>query len=400
MRTVHALINKETLRLIREKTQVSFEYLSKSTGKEISVLKEWEDSNNPVSLPTILQAKDLAYSLRVPFAGLYMPPHLIPIPALPNLHYKRTVPGGVQIDNSRLNLAIIDILREREFLIHTHEELNIPKTQFSMSMMGIGIKEWATYIRSYLKLNIEDQYRFRSSRQFYLYLRKKVEDTGVFVQCFSRVPVEEVRGIAVYYDYLPIVGLNDNDRPPAKSFSIIHELVHLMKHSSMVCNDMYDTRTNDQEEVFCNAVAGEVLVPEDELRHEMAPYSNMTISLSVVEKIADRFSVSKEVVLRRMLDVVPSFISQSQYQTINEEIQLKLKKDKEQIEEMKKAGIKPPFVSSPSRDAMDKNSHQIGSVLLSGYEEGVFSRNDIARHLGIGEKNVNDYLREVSKWNS
>ena len=399
MGKVFALINKETLRLIREKTQVTFEYLSRMNGKDISVLMEWEDVNS-LSRPTVSQAKTLAYSLRVPFAGLYMPPELIPIPALPDLHNKRTMLGGGIIDNSRLNLAIIDLLREREFLINSYKELNIQSTPYSMSMTGNGVKEWSKYIRSYLDLTMSDQYKCPTSRQFYLYLRKKVEDAGVFIQCFSRVPVEDVRGISIYYKDLPVIGLNDDDRPPAKSFSIIHELVHLMKRSSTVCNDMYGARTSDQEEVFCNAVAGETLVPEDELRNKMASYNTSVISLEIIEKVANQFSVSKEVIIRRLLDATPPYISSAQYQAINNEIQQKLKKEKEIAEEMKQAGIKSDYKTVPYRDAMDKNSNQIGSILFIGYEEGVFSRSDIARHLGISEKNVHAYLREVSKWNS
>lgn len=154
MSKVLALINKETLRLIREKTQVSFDYLSRMNNKNASVIQEWEDTDNPDCLPSIPQAKKLAYSLHVPFAGLYMPPHLIPIPSLPNLHNKRTMPGGTTIDNSRLNLAIIDMLTAREFLIETSKELSISHTAFSLSMKGSNIKAWAGFIRSALDLSI------------------------------------------------------------------------------------------------------------------------------------------------------------------------------------------------------------------------------------------------------
>lgn len=400
MGKVVAMINKETLRLIREKTQVSFDYLSKKNNQDVSVIEGWEDIGSPDCLPSILQAKKLAYSLHVPFAGLYMPPHLIPIPALPNLHNKRTMPGGVAIDNSRLNLAIIDILKAREFLIETSKELNRSFTLFSLAMTGSNVKKWADFIRSELSLSIQDQYKCSSPRQYYLYLRNKVENCGVFIQCFNGVPVEEVRGLAVYYDYLPVIGLNEKDRPPAKSFSIIHELVHLMKRASMVCNDMYEVKSTDQEEVFCNAVAGEVLVPEGALRRELHSYNSTEINLATVERIANRFSVSKEVIIRRMIDVAPPIITTSQYQAVNSEIQIKLQMQKEMNEEMEKAGIKLPFGISASRNAMDTNSHQIGRIILSGYEEGLFSRNDIARYLGINEKNATDYLIEVSKWNS
>ena len=193
MSKVLALINKETLRLIREKTQVSFDYLSRMNNKNASVIQEWEDTDNPDCLPSIPQAKKLAYSLHVPFAGLYMPPHLIPIPSLPNLHNKRTMPGGTTIDNSRLNLAIIDMLTAREFLIETSKELSISHTAFSLSMKGSNIKAWAGFIRSALDLSIKDQYKCGSPRQYYLYLRKKVENAGALIQCFSGIPVEEVQ---------------------------------------------------------------------------------------------------------------------------------------------------------------------------------------------------------------
>ena len=57
-------------------------------------------------------------------------------------------------------------------------------------------------------------------------MRQKVEGKGIFVHCFTGVDVEIVRGISIFNDTTPIIGLNDNDRYPAKTFSIIHELVH------------------------------------------------------------------------------------------------------------------------------------------------------------------------------
>ena len=84
----------------------------------------------------------------------------------------------------------------------------------------------------------------------------------MFVHCFTDVPIEMARAFAIYDSTMPIIGLNDDDRQPAKSFSMIHELVHIFKRESSLCNDMRSLR---KEEAFCNAVAGEVLVPRDAL---------------------------------------------------------------------------------------------------------------------------------------
>ncbi len=44
---------------------------------------------------------------------------------------------------------------------------------------------------------------------------------GIFVQCFTDVPLENTRGFALYDSELPIIDINENDRPPGKSFSLI-----------------------------------------------------------------------------------------------------------------------------------------------------------------------------------
>ena len=93
-----------------------------------------------------------------------------------------------------------------------------------------------------------------------------MEIKGIFVQCFIDVPVELVRGFSLYYDGLPVIGINNEDCFSAKSFSLIHELVHLLKRESSVCNVMFDITLSRFEKVFCNAVAGELLVPQNILK--------------------------------------------------------------------------------------------------------------------------------------
>lgn len=84
----------------------------------------------------------------------------------------------------------------------------------------------------------------------------------------------------------------------------IHELVHLFKRESSLCNDMSSSASTLSEEVFCNAVAGELLVPKRALRivlehgHYFAPYS-----IDDIKRVADRFSVSREVIVRRLLEL-------------------------------------------------------------------------------------------------
>lgn len=171
--------NKSTLALLREKTHVSYDYLEKANGKSRDILMLWEDKNSSV-LPTISQAKDLAKSLRVPFAGLYMPPELIPIPELPKLHNMRRTQDAIAYDDSLMNLSIIDLLNARSMLVETNALLGIEIPSTSLPPINSNsVNGWADTIREYFRIDLREQYRSQSARKFYLYIRQKIESHGV-----------------------------------------------------------------------------------------------------------------------------------------------------------------------------------------------------------------------------
>ena len=234
---IYARINKETMRCIREKKAVSFDYVTRMTKFPEAKVTQWEDEASG-KFPTINQAKALAKCYRIPFAGLYMNFSDINVKHLPQMRNLRTLPDA-SVDNSALNLAIADILSARELLIESKKALKETIPAFSISINeGDDVSLWARTIRNELGLTSEVQYKCPSARQLYLLIRNATEEAGVFVHCFTGIDTEIVRGFAIYDDVLPMIGLNNEDRYPAKTFSIIHELVHLIKRSSAVCNEM------------------------------------------------------------------------------------------------------------------------------------------------------------------
>ena len=395
----YALINKEVIPFICAGKKVTIEYLHNSTSFQMDKLNQWLDVTD-ASLPTILQAKKLAKCLHIPFAGLYMNTGDINIKTIPSIKNYRTLDGSLRVDDSSFNIAICDVLQERDFLLEESAELGIPLSAFSVpSCTTDNPIDWALAIRRHYAIDLEDQYRCSSSRKFYLYLREKLEHKGIFVQCFTDVPVEIVRGFAICEKKLPIIGINDDDRPPAKSFSLIHELVHLIKRESSVCNVMYNATSSHSEEVFCNAVAGELLVPKDALMIVLRnggykkPYATDDIRL-----IANRFSVSKEVIIRRLLDC--GRINDTEYKTYSDEFRREIEKEREEQRLARKAGLQTGFGKSVSRDAIDRTSSVVCKTLYYGYGEEIYSKHDIAQHLGIAQKHVEKFLMEVSRWNS
>lgn len=397
MALVYAQINKETLAYIFDGKKVSHDYVVSKTGVKPEKLDGWLNPNDD-SLPTIKQAKDIASCLRIPFAGFYMNKENIKLKSIPKVKNYRTLDGGIAIDDSAINIAMIELLTERDFLLESSEENGIELPSFDLSItLPDDPVLWAKEIRELFDIKIETQYKCNSPRQFYLYLREKIEAAGIFVHCFTGVPMEMARALAIYDEKMPVIGINDEDRAPAKSFSMIHELVHIFKRESSLCNDMKSVR---DEEVFCNAVAGELLAPKAALE-SVIQYKGMhkPYKKKEIEYLAKKFSVSKEVIIRRLLDT--GRIDKIAYETYADEFRREVELQKEERRIAKLEGRKIPGPTRVmSREVIDRTSATVCKMLYQGYGNDIYSKQDIARHLGFSQKHVNKFLTEVASWNS
>ena len=396
MALVFALINKETLHYICEKKRVTTEFIKTRTRLDDDKIALWLDTSNS-SLPTIKQAKKIASCLHIPFAALYMNPGDIPIKSIPNIKNLRTFQGA-EIDDSALNVAVIDLLSERDFLLQTYSDFEISVSPFCPVVpQSANPVEWADALRNHFSIKVENQFKCKSPRQFFLYLKEQIENGGVFIQCFTDVPLECARGLAIYDPVFPVIGINENDRPPAKSFSIVHELVHLYKRDSSYCNNMVNSDTTAAEEVFCNAVAGELLVPERSLKIFLGSgVGGSQITEEKIKKIANHFSVSREVVIRRLYDL--EVIDKVEYGTYSELLRQEFENEKEQSRIARQNGLATGIPRNIGRETVDRMSSTISKLLYQGYTQDYFSKQDIARHLDIDQKHINSYLLEVSKW--
>lgn len=137
---------------------------------------------------------------------------------------------------------------------------------------------------------------------------EKLEQRGVLVMRSGivrsntkrKLDPDEFRGFTLVDDLAPVVFVNGSDTKAAQIFTLAHELAHVWLGQAGVSDERLDRLDGDATEVWCNAVAAEVLVPLDDLARE-AP---MKPSLDDdVQKLARSFKVSRMVILRRLLDL-------------------------------------------------------------------------------------------------
>ncbi len=395
---MQALINKETLHAICDAKQVTCSYIARETKCTELKISKWIDSSDLLR-PTFIQAKKLAKCLHVPFAGLYMRTDDVPLEKLPKIKSYRSFPNGYVGDDSSLNIAILDLLQARRFLLEVKSELGetFPPFAAKINATDGDVLGWANEIRTVFNINLDVQFNTPSPRKFYLYVRQLIESQGIFVNCYSDVDLEIARAVALYDDIMPIIGVNEQDRPPAKTFSIIHELTHILKRQSSLCNEMYSSFTKNQEEVFCNAVAGEVLMPQSALKVFLTKWkSNEVLNFESIREIAERFSVSKEVSIRRLLDI--GRIEQSAYTAYADEFRRTIEREREEQRLARIEGRAQRIPRFPYRDAIDRTSSELCRTLFRGYAEELFSKQDVSRYLGIGQQHIDKFLREVSLW--
>ena len=117
-------------------------------------------------------------------------------------------------------------------------------------------------------LNATQYYAQSTAQDAFALLRSRAEAAGVFVLLkgdlgshHTAIDVDGFRGFAIADDVAPFVVINDQDSPPAWSFTLLHELVHLLLGQTGISG----VSPENAIEQFCNTVAAEWLLPAQTL---------------------------------------------------------------------------------------------------------------------------------------
>ena len=157
----------------------------------------------------------------------------------------------------------------------------------------------------------------RNPQEFRRVLIDHAEDCGVLVMVNGvvgnntsrKLDPAEFRGFASHDKYAPMVFVNGSDSLGAQVFTLAHEIAHLMLGESALSDSDSVATVSHPSEVWCNAVAARCLVPSDGLAASLRGGS----PLAQVTDLAMEYMVSRQVILRRLLDL--GAINISEYRT-------------------------------------------------------------------------------------
>jgi len=182
----------------------------------------------------------------------------------------RTLPDYPEdADNAHVDVLIRDIKARqstvRETLIDEDEEIRLHFV--GKHTTDDGASRIVQTIRETLHLSL-DEYRAQSShREAFKLLRLKTESAGIFVllkgnlgSYHSNIAVTAFRGFALSDDIAPFIVINDRDVEAAWSFTLLHEMAHLVLGQTGI-SGAYAEKSIEK---FCNEVASEFMLPASE----------------------------------------------------------------------------------------------------------------------------------------
>lgn len=122
-----------------------------------------------------------------------------------------------------------------------------------------------------------------------------------------------ILGFTLYDLTCPVIVIKKQPWEPQQSFTLMHELGHLLLHKSSSIDDENDLQSHQGHERDANAFAGHLLVPDDflaSIRDAKRP-DDVSQYDEWLERQRKAWGVSGEVILRRLLDA--GRLPQNQY---------------------------------------------------------------------------------------
>jgi len=373
----YAHIHPENISWARDRAQLNISVLAKKLKITEQKLLSWESGDGKI---TFKQAKTLADVLLIPFGYLFLEKVQSKALSIPDL---RTLENqGVHKPSIEL-IKIVQLIQEqqswyKDYLLRQGFDTSINAARFSVSN---SVTEIVADMRQVLNVDVE--HRKGSWEDFFRLLINKIEGLGILVvrqgnlgSVNQPLSVAEFRGFALFDSVAPFIFINQSDAPSARLFTLVHELAHIWIGQSGVSDA--SVHADRKEEVLCNAVAAEFLVPADDFVQLWKDYDRWQDNLI---DLKSHFHVSTWVLARRALTL--NLINDSSYrQYIN-----KIKEDYKN-KEKKKGG--PTYYVTKKSQLSAHFSHAVVAEALSG---GMLLR-DAGQLLGIKPHNIARFAKE------
>jgi Zn-dependent peptidase ImmA (M78 family)/DNA-binding XRE family transcriptional regulator len=376
-KTPELTISPAVLKWARKTSGYAPEDIAKRLGVSKEIIEVWE--TGPAQVPLrVTQLENLAHFLKRPLATFLLadPP---PEPTLP--HDFRRVAGKPSPPSPEFRLALRRARRLKTIAGELMDEMEIskaskiPTEQLSDNPSTVGKK-----LREEFNIGTNEQLEWRDPWMALRCWRKALESRNilVFQGDFSR---DEAQGFSLSDEYPYAIILASEDYPYARSFTLFHELGHLLLKQGGICitdltypiDDSAIYRTEDWCHRFAESflIDGDSLYSKEETKSIIGMKSGYEYDLS---KVASQFKVSRAVILFRLWHdkSIPDTQFWSMYSLLQQKFKPKPKQKKEG-----KGGL------PPAQKTIHERGRFLSRLVLEALDRNIVGYTDAADYLGV-----------------
>jgi Zn-dependent peptidase ImmA (M78 family) len=329
--------------------------------------------------PTVAQLRTMSDKYRRPLIVLLLDE--VPTSFTPLNDFRRLPDSGQRPLSPELRDEIRRAIQQQEVLQELAVLLEDELAEATLPAKTSDPIALANDIRKAVGINLDLQATWTDPRSAFVGWRERIESLDVLVVEASNVSLGEMRGFSMSQNLPFIVALNGADSDRGKSFTLIHELCHLILRQPGLCD--LDAFGPDIE-VFCNEVAGEVLVPRTRLLELMtvdAHRLGKRWSDQELESIQRVFGgASTEVILRRLLKL--GLATRSEYEERRQEWLEIYEEFRKQRNSNSKGG--PP----PHRMQIRDRGRPFVQTIFNAYGEGAINLSELTTLAGVRTKHL------------
>lgn len=264
--------------------------------------------------PTLKQLEKFASGTHTPFGLLFLaepPVEDIPIPDMRTMGNRAAPRASANL----LDTIYLCQARQDWYRTYTQENGGLEPAFVGSATTDTAPTLVANQMRDLLSFDLSERNMFSSWEDALRRLIDRIENFGVLVMVngvvgantYRKLNPEEFRGFALSDPLVPLIFVNGADTKAAQIFTMIHELAHVWLGASALSDAAMTAKSGETEELWCNRVAAEFLVPLAILRGEYQGEA----STEELERLARKYRVSTLVVLKRIFDA--GFLSWEDY---------------------------------------------------------------------------------------
>ena len=293
-------IDPRVLQWARERSGID----PKKLESRFKRLALWESGDEQ---PTLRQLEDFAKAVHVPFGYLFLqspPDEPLPIPDF------RTSENRSVFRPSPNLLDTVYICQERQAWYKEFAQMTGQPVYAYIGSANIDMKveRVAEEIRKTIGFELDARRACHTWEGALRLFIQQADQAGILIMVSGvvmnnnnrKLDPSEFRGFALSDKLAPLIFINGADSKSAQMFTLAHELAHLWLNASGISNaGAAPLNGFPREEVWCNAVAAELLVPLDVFKASLRSDEKTE---DTITRLARQFKVSNLVILRRLLD--------------------------------------------------------------------------------------------------